>query len=171
MAKAEDLFAAALFGLGVGLATTHLGRCALGSDGMEWENESRWPPEMQAAAEEVRKAGVAFLSPQALKRKLQSGRPPVLVDVLPGSSYTNQHLRGAINIPDEQIEQLAPRVLPDKEVEVVVYCASYACPASTHAATTLKRLGYTNVRDYKGGLEAWRAAGLPLEGRVAASKR
>ena len=61
------------------------------------------------------------------------------------------------------MRDLAPRLLPDKDAAIVVYCANDPCPNSGIAAHVLGKLGYTNVRDYEGGKQDWRDAGLPLE--------
>jgi 3-mercaptopyruvate sulfurtransferase SseA len=49
----------------------------------------------------------------------------------------------------------------------VVYCASYSCPASVEAGKTLKRLGYTRVRDFKGGMKEWMDRKYAVEGYKA----
>lgn len=116
------------------------------------------------AAKELEALGIGFLSPEALHEKVKSGAPPVIVDVLPASSYRRQHIKGAINIQVTEIAELAPRVLPDKTAEIVVYCGSYRCSASVQAAKTLKELGYTNVHDFKGGIRLWAARDLPTGG-------
>ena len=46
-----------------------------------------------------------------------------LVETLPESSFREGHLPGAINLPPDQIQELAPRRLPAKNAEIVVYCA------------------------------------------------
>jgi len=51
----------------------------------------------------------------------------------------------------------------------VVYCASGPCQNSGIAAWRLAQLGYTNVLDYHEGKAEWIAAGLPMEGMVAAT--
>jgi rhodanese-related sulfurtransferase len=45
------------------------------------------------------------------------------LEVLPEKSYRRSHLPGAINLPPGQTDQAAG-LIPDKEAEVVVYCAS-----------------------------------------------
>jgi rhodanese-related sulfurtransferase len=47
-----------------------------------------------------------------------------LVDVLPHDSYVNRHISGAIGIPLEDLETRAEELLPDRDVEVITYCAS-----------------------------------------------
>jgi rhodanese-related sulfurtransferase len=101
---------------------------------------------------------------EALRRQIESGEPLVLVDALSLISYAASHLPGAINIPPERVDDLAPRRLPDLDADVVVYCASPTCTSSVEVAERLIELGYENVRHYAGGKRDWVAAGLPLEG-------
>jgi len=55
-----------------------------------------------------------------------------------------------------------------KDAEIVVYCSGPSCPQSHAAAEKLTKLGYTNVRLFKGGLKEWKHAGLAVDevGRV-----
>ena len=54
------------------------------------------------------------------------------------------------------------KLLPkDKKAELVIYCRSGRM--STIAAQALVKLGYSNVRELRGGFNAWVAAGLKLE--------
>ena len=124
----------------------------------------------KAAATKVQAAGVKFWTASDLSARVKSGQPPILINVLSASSYTKSRLKGSINIPYSDIGAIAPRILPDKSAEIVVYCGSYKCGASIKAAQALKKLGYTNVGDYKGGLREWSALGLPLEGSSTKSK-
>jgi rhodanese-related sulfurtransferase len=104
-----------------------------------------------------------------LRAKLAAGEELTLVEALGPAYYDEAHLPGAINIPHEQVDELAPSLLPDKQAQIVVYCASGPCRNSGIAARRLERLGYTNVRDYHEGKAEWIAAGLPTESGSAAS--
>ena len=115
----------------------------------------------------LRESGIGFLTAEQLHSKLASGMPPIVVDVLDTDSYREAHIKGSVSIPHDQVEQWASRIIPDLNAEVVVYCASYSCPASVEAGKTLKRLGYTNVHDFKGGLKEWMDRKYPLEGYKA----
>mgnify|MGYP003626742147 CR=1 FL=1 len=42
-----------------------------------------------------------------------------------------------------------------QDLEVVVYCANFDCPASTDAARKLDEAGFNNVYDYEGGTQDW----------------
>ena len=105
-----------------------------------------------------------------LKQKLEHPRKSILVDALPADQFYEVHLPGAINIPANQVQSMAPDLLPNKDVEVIVYCANPACHASRQAADELTTLGYSSVRHYVGGKDDWIKAGLPVRnnGQVAA---
>ena len=60
------------------------------------------------------------------------------------------------------VDDIATLDVPS-DVEVILYCN---CPNDASAATValqLKRRGFKNVRPLAGGLDAWLAAGLPLD--------
>ena len=86
-----------------------------------------------------------------------------LVEALPEKYYRDVHLPGARHLPHDQVRELAPRVLPDRSAEIVVYCASSSCQNSHIAAKVLAQMGYTNVAVYAGGKQDWQEAGLPVE--------
>jgi len=99
-----------------------------------------------------------------LEEKLDRGDAFVLVDTLPRAAYRKHHLPRAINIPSDDIIEMAPRLIPDRRTDIVVYCANGPCRRSHLAAARLAALGYTNVRDYHEGRQDWQAAGLPVQG-------
>ncbi len=95
-----------------------------------------------------------------------------VVEALPPMYYEDAHLPGALILPHDQVDELAPSLLPDKDAEIVVYCSNTACPNSTIAAARLTQLGYTHVFDYEAGKQDWMEAGLPTEtGQPAATGR
>jgi len=98
-----------------------------------------------------------------LLAKLRRDEALILVDTLPTSAYRKGHLPGAINILSDDILAQAPHRLPNRDAQIVVYCANGPCRRSDRAAERLIRLGYSNVRDYHEGKAGWLAAGLPLE--------
>ena len=103
---------------------------------------------------------LSTISCDELRRKIESGEPLVIVDALPPMSYAHSHLPDAINLPPERVD--AKRI-PDKDSEIVVYCANPECESSIDTARRLLALGFTNVRHYPGGKDEWRSLGLPLE--------
>lgn len=67
---------------------------------------------------------LATISRDELKQKIDRGDKFYLVETLPAQAYHHVHLPGALNLPPDQVRQLAPALLPDKAAEIVVYCAS-----------------------------------------------
>ena len=97
-----------------------------------------------------------------LRRAIEAGTVTVL-EALPRPYFDNEHLPGARNLPLDDLEALAPALVPDLDAPVVTYCANTACGNSADAAERLRDLGYTDVRTYPGGKQEWIEAGLPVE--------
>jgi rhodanese-related sulfurtransferase len=113
---------------------------------------------------------LTHVSRERLWRKIQNGDEFVLVDALSPMSYARSHLPGAVSLPPEWVAEWAPRRIPDRDTEVVVYCSSATCDSSVDVAKRLLSLGYSNVGHYVEGKEDWVNAGLPLEGRGASDR-
>lgn len=97
---------------------------------------------------------------QELSSRIQN---VTVVEVLPPPFFAQGHLPSAKNIPLEGFEATARAALPDRDAEIVVYCASLTCQNSEIAGRKLGEMGYSRVRVYKGGKAEWQDAGLPLE--------
>jgi rhodanese-related sulfurtransferase len=67
---------------------------------------------------------VQSISRDQLKQKIDRKDDFLLVETLPGVAYQHAHLPGAINLPPDQINELATTLLPERNAEIVVYCAS-----------------------------------------------
>lgn len=113
----------------------------------------------------------ARISRDELKLKLDRADAFVLLEALPPVYFEDAHLPGARNMPHDQVDALAPILIPSLSTEVVVYCANTPCPNSEIAARRLAALGYANVREYAEGKEDWVSAGLPVERGAAAPAR
>jgi rhodanese-related sulfurtransferase len=105
----------------------------------------------------------ASITRNELNSKLLSAARPTLVEALPEKYYADKHLPSALNMPHDQVDSLAPALLPDKSAEIIVYCANTQCQNSHIAAHRLSVLGYTAVAVYRGGKQDWEDAGLPFE--------
>jgi rhodanese-related sulfurtransferase len=84
----------------------------------------------------------------------------VLIDVSEPAEYAAGHPLGAKSVPLGQLE--TSNALPkNKALPLVVVCATGV--RAGRAVGTLKKLGFENARALAGGLEAWRAANLPVD--------
>lgn len=100
---------------------------------------------------------------------LQSkGRVAEFWNVLTDDYYTGELIPLSRRVPLDRVGREAS-TLP-KDADVVVYCSGTDCPQSKTAGEKLATLGFTNVRVFEGGLEAWKEAGRPVrkDGRAAA---
>jgi rhodanese-related sulfurtransferase len=104
-----------------------------------------------------------------LNERLSANRALVLVEALPEKYYRDGHLPGARHLPHDQVADLADKVLPERDAEIVVYCASGTCQNSHIAARHLARLGYSRVAVFAGGKKEWIEAGLSLERTTVAA--
>ena len=66
---------------------------------------------------------VKTISREDLKQKIDLVDRFQLVETLPETAFHHTHLPGAINLPPDRVKELAPKLLPDKNADLVVYCA------------------------------------------------
>jgi rhodanese-related sulfurtransferase len=95
--------------------------------------------------------GVSNISTSELKAQLND-KNKQFVDVRTPGEFNGNHIRGFKNIPLHQLAQKAEKEL-SKEKEVVVICQSGM--RSQKASKVLKNLGFSNVTNVKGGMNAW----------------
>jgi hydroxyacylglutathione hydrolase len=81
-----------------------------------------------------------------------------VIDVRALDEWNAGHLEGAQHIPFGRIEEQLESVDPSRPV--VLYCAGGG--RSAVAASLLKAHGVTDVRNLRGGIDAWEDAGLPV---------
>ncbi|MFC5729275.1 MULTISPECIES: rhodanese-like domain-containing protein [Nocardioides] len=87
----------------------------------------------------------------------------IVVDALPATYYDREHLPGALNLVEADVDARAADLLPDRSATVVTYCSNAACGNSQAVANRLQALGYTDVRKYREGIQDWVEAELPTE--------
>lgn len=100
---------------------------------------------------------------EVLFNKMNSPERPVLINALDAEAYMAKRIPGSINIPTDRAQKIRD-IVPDKEQEIVVYCANADCNASPNLAEKLLSMGYTRVWDFEEGLAGWRKAGYELVG-------
>lgn len=82
----------------------------------------------------------------------------VFVDVREADEWEKGHVPGALFIPRGFLELRIEEKVPDKDSEVIVYCAGGT--RSALGARTLQDLGYRNVVSMTGGFGRWKESGL-----------
>ena len=99
--------------------------------------------------------------------------PPLVIDVLPEEEYEAARLPGAKNACVFNVTFLddVKKLASDRARPLVLYGSSAHDFASATAVEKLLAAGYTQVTDYRGGLEDWRAAGQPIESNPGAAQR
>lgn len=104
------------------------------------------------------RAEIEETSPERVLARLQGGERFELLDVREDDEVQHGIVPGAHHLSRAHFESRVEDVLPDKDVEVVIYCASGV--RSAFAAKTLKELGYKNVSNMMGGFNRWKDLGF-----------
>ncbi len=95
-----------------------------------------------------------------LSRTLEQDPTHAVLDVRELEEVTQGLLPTAVHIPRGYLELRVETVLPDRTRPVTIYCAVGV--RSLLAASTMRSMGYTDVRSLKGGFVAWKDQGLPF---------
>jgi len=127
------------------------------------------PTPMQAPA------GAKVIFTRELLKLYKSEPGLVVVDALHGDDFVKQTLPKAswlygagwskVSDNDNIAAQLAKAMMsiaPNKKTPIVVYCLDYECWLSWNASMRLVAMGYSRVYWYRGGIEAWMRARLPV---------
>ncbi len=117
--------------------------------------------------------GGQVITTQGLKQLIDGKQAPLLLldilggqQVIPGAQFAVPAAQpGSFgDTTQQQFGQfLQQATRGNKEMPLVLYCQSRECWMSYNAALRAINLGYTNVLWYRGGIEAWQAAGLPVQ--------
>lgn len=100
-------------------------------------------------------ASSRLLDPAAFKSEA-AGRYLINVHVPDEGNIAGTNAR----IPFDRVREQASQLPADKSAPIAVYCKSGRM--SEIAAKELTALGYTNVIDLRGGMNAWERAGFAL---------
>ena len=100
---------------------------------------------------------VKKISPQ----DLNNSQPDLVIYVETSQDYSQGHTTGAKWLSRSWLELEIEGMAPSKDASIVTTCGGGK--GATLAAATLHSLGYTNVSALDGGMNAWKAANLPVE--------
>jgi molybdopterin/thiamine biosynthesis adenylyltransferase/rhodanese-related sulfurtransferase len=109
------------------------------------------------------KQGIREVSVEETKARVLDNRKnsPVLVDIRERDEYEQGFIPSADWIPRGFLELKIEDLVPDREREIIVYCAGGV--RSALGARSLTELGYTQVSSMAGGFRSWKNAGYPFE--------
>jgi rhodanese-related sulfurtransferase len=108
---------------------------------------------------------IRLIALDELTRELEQGTITELWNVLTDDFFTGEMIPGSRRVPLDQVGRTVATTRIPTDATIVVYCSGPGCPQSKAAAEKLTAFGYTNVRAFEGGLQAWKDAGRPLERR------
>jgi len=92
------------------------------------------------------------LTPEEAYAMITGEDPVVVVDVRTAEEYAQRHIPGAILVPNEEIGDRQPDLLPIKNAKILLYCRTGN--RSAQALQKLQAMGYTQVWDF-GGIVDW----------------
>lgn len=105
------------------------------------------------------------LAPEVALDELQqivTSKNATIIDVNSTDSFKQGHIPGAIHYGSNE-GKLASVLPKDKNTLIVAYCGGPMCTAWEAAAKEAKKLGYTNIKHFKGGIKGWKEAKKPTE--------
>lgn len=118
-----------------------------------------WPFSRSHSGGPGPRVAVQNVDPRDAQSRVKQGAK--LIDVRSQTEFRAAHAKGSRNVPSALIKQ--DRLGIGRDVEVVLICASGH--RSGRQARRLVQLGYINVANVQGGLNAWARAGLPIKQR------
>lgn len=105
-------------------------------------------------------AGTERVDAPTVAEELAASEPPVVLDVRTPREWNGAHIRGSVNLPLAQLPACLSEL--SRERRMVVCCAGGY--RSSIAASLLQRNEFEHFMELAGGIAAWEAARLPLEG-------
>ena len=119
---------------------------------------------------EAAKKEAGEITPQTLKKMFDDEKQVIVLDI----RESEQRAEGQIYWDDMfaitrgNLEFEILNEIKNKDVIIVTYCRGGSRGAL--AAQTLRKLGYKNATNLKGGLKGWAKAGFPIETGLGVTK-
>jgi molybdopterin/thiamine biosynthesis adenylyltransferase/rhodanese-related sulfurtransferase len=107
------------------------------------------------------KSEVEEIDSSRARERLDDSSGVTFVDVRERDEWDEGFIPGAVWVPRGSLESRIEQQMPDRDREIVVYCAGGS--RSAFAAKTLEELGYANVVSLAGGFAEWKRNGFPYE--------
>ncbi len=154
-----------------------LAGCGQGQDKFQQEVEKE--KTAVKLVREVQRGDYDVVDTEELKGWIDQGKDMLIIDTMPyEDSYAKAHVPGAeqflFPIPDMETwnsEETGGKSQDDfqallgdnKDKTIVIYCGFVKCTRSHNGAAWARKMGYTDVYRYPGGIFAWKGAGYKSE--------
>ena len=102
---------------------------------------------------------IQTVSPQMLQEWLANDEA-VLVDVRADAEFKHEHIQGAIHLP---LNQCNADTLPKYADKKLVFQCKLGKRSESACQQCKDAVGEENIWSLIGGIEAWKAAGLPIQ--------
>ena len=147
----QSIFFVLLAGV-VALASNHLR-----TDGLPLVGD--WSPEVRMSAD----SGQSLVATLDEAEKLYAAGQVLFLDARPPAWFEFGHIKGAVNLPPDEIDRLLPQALGQIPLDriIITYCDGEDCELSHRLAAALMERGYQNVRVLVNGWTVWSEKGLP----------
>jgi len=110
--------------------------------------------------------GFYTIKSDKLAEELTGAELPTIIDVRTKAEWDKDgYIEGSINLPFSDFFANMDQVPADKDARIIVLCASGH--RGSMVLMALRLMGYTDVVNLAGGLNAWKGAGLPVSGLVS----
>lgn len=93
--------------------------------------------------------------------RLINSENAILLDIREPKEFTGARLPNAMHIPLSQLKDRGVELAKFVSRPVIVYCDRGLRGGA--ATSALAKLGFTRVQSLRGGLRAWKDAGLPMQ--------
>jgi len=97
--------------------------------------------------------------------KLFRNKGAVFMDARSEAEYARGHIRGALNLPWQDVDRLFFSVTANLQTHtpMITYCDGQMCSQAHDLAVFLRNMGYVNVNVLVNGWTLWKEADLPVE--------
>ena len=96
------------------------------------------------------------ISVETAKKMIKKGTA-VLVDARSRDAFTEKHISGALNLPEQKFDECIDNFLSkiDPETTIITYCDGPQCDLAENLAENLKLIGFSHVFYIKNGWSRW----------------
>ena len=104
---------------------------------------------------------VPEISAVELSARLAGENPPIIIDARSGAEWRRSHIRGAVNVPVNELKDRLASLQLEAQQPIVAICLS--AHRSIPAVRLLRARGFENTVQLKGGMLAWWKKNYPTE--------